>query len=42
VLTDTESTSGTLVNGTKIDGERPLRAGDTLKLGDVELRYEGA
>ncbi|HYR94935.1 MAG TPA: FHA domain-containing protein [Methylomirabilota bacterium] len=42
VLTDTESTSGTLLNGTKIDAEHPLRAGDTLKLGDVELKYEGA
>jgi len=42
VLADLGSTSGTLVNGTKIEGEHALRAGDTLKIGEVELSYEPA
>jgi hypothetical protein len=41
-LNDLGSTSGTLVNGTKIEGEHALREGDTLRLGEVELRYERA
>ena len=42
VLNDVGSTSGTLVNGTRIEGEQALREGDVLKLGEVELRYERA
>jgi hypothetical protein len=42
VLSDLGSTSGTLVNGAKIDAERALRQGDLIGLGDVELRYERA
>ena len=33
VLRDLGSTNGTFVNGEKLDGERPLRDGDTLKFG---------
>ena len=33
VLRDLGSTNGTYVNGEKLDGERPLRDGDTLKFG---------
>jgi hypothetical protein len=40
VVADVGSTSGTLVNGAKIDGEQPLREGDHITLGEVVLRYE--
>jgi len=42
VLADIGSTSGTLLNGAKIEGEQPLREGDLIGLGEVELRYERA
>jgi hypothetical protein len=39
VISDSGSTSGTLVNGVKLDGEQPLRDGDVVKVGTLELRY---
>jgi FHA domain-containing protein len=38
-IADRGSTSGTLVNGVKIDGEQALRDGDIVKVGALELRY---
>jgi hypothetical protein len=35
---DEGSTNGTIVNGERIDGERPLREGDELQIGQVRLR----
>jgi hypothetical protein len=35
---DEGSTNGTMVNGERIDGERPLREGDELQIGRVRLR----
>ncbi len=40
VLQDLGSTSGTVVNGTRVTGERTLQRGDAIRLGDTELRYE--
>jgi len=41
VLRDLGSTTGTLVNGTRLVGEQPLHDGDVIRMGDVELRFEG-
>lgn len=35
---DEGSRNGTMVNGERIDGERPLREGDELQIGRVHLR----
>lgn len=40
IIRDLNSTNGTFINGTQINGEAPLRAGQTLRLGQVELRLE--
>jgi FHA domain-containing protein len=40
-ISDSGSTSGTLVNGAKLAGEQPLRDGDVIKIGALELVYEG-
>ena len=37
---DLESTNGTLLNGEPLHGEAELRPGDTIRIGDTELRYE--
>jgi tetratricopeptide (TPR) repeat protein len=37
---DMGSGNGTMVNGETIAAETPLKAGDTLTMGDTELRYE--
>jgi hypothetical protein len=39
-IADRGSTSGTLVNGVKIEGEQTLHDGDVVKVGALELRYE--
>lgn len=39
-VTDTGCGNGTLVNGSRVAGAQPLRSGDVIRVGDVELRYE--
>ena len=39
-LVDLGSTNGTWVNGTRMDGRHKLRPGDTVRIGDTELRFE--
>jgi hypothetical protein len=41
VLTDV-STNGSYVNGRRIDGSRVLRAGDVIRIGEEEFRFEGS
>jgi pSer/pThr/pTyr-binding forkhead associated (FHA) protein len=40
VVKDLNSTNGTFINGERVT-EAPLRAGQTLRLGQVELKLEG-
>lgn len=42
VLTDVGSVNGTLLNGMRVPPHRPqpLRAGDNIRIGDVEMRFE--
>lgn len=40
-LRDLGSTNGTYVNGRRIRGERVLRPGDRIRLGDTILKYRG-
>ena len=40
VVHDLNSTNGTFINGTQITGEAVLKPGQTLKLGQIELRLE--
>ena len=40
IVKDLNSTNGTFINGTQITGEGELKSGQTLKLGQVELRLE--
>jgi hypothetical protein len=37
---DVGSTNGTFVNGTKLDGPRKLAAGDVIRVGETDLRFE--
>lgn len=37
---DLGSTNGTYVNGVRIDGSRKLTAGDVVRVGETDLRYE--
>jgi FHA domain-containing protein len=39
-VTDVGSTNGTYVNGVRIDRPRKLVAGDVVRAGETELRYE--
>jgi pSer/pThr/pTyr-binding forkhead associated (FHA) protein len=39
-VNDLNSTNGVLVNGRRIAGATPLRAGDRIELGTSELRFE--
>ncbi|MES1248605.1 MAG: FHA domain-containing protein, partial [Actinomycetota bacterium] len=39
-VTDTGSTNGTFVNGIRIDRPRKLVAGDVVRTGETELRFE--
>jgi pSer/pThr/pTyr-binding forkhead associated (FHA) protein len=40
VLTDLDSTNGTLVDGERIHGEVPIAPGAFVRLGDVQLLFE--
>jgi len=40
-LQDLGSTNGTYVNGAQIEGPRRLAAGDVVRIGETELRYDG-
>jgi pSer/pThr/pTyr-binding forkhead associated (FHA) protein len=40
-LHDLDSTNGTYVNGTRIDGPRRLAPGDVVRVGETELRFDG-
>lgn len=40
LISDAGSSAGTAVNGARIAGERVLRSGDTIGVGDVTLRFE--
>ncbi len=39
-LHDLGSTNGTFVNGIRLDGPRRLAAGDVVRVGETDLRYE--
>ncbi|MGE5691986.1 MAG: FHA domain-containing protein [Pseudomonadota bacterium] len=39
-IEDADSRNGTIVNGTRVYDARPLRAGDIVRLGDLELRVD--
>lgn len=41
VVKDLGSTNGTFVNGAQVQGETPLRNGDSVQFGAVRFRYEG-
>jgi hypothetical protein len=41
-LEDLDSTNGTYVNGTRVDGVAPLGFGDELQIGQVRMRLERA
>ena len=40
IVNDLNSTNGTFINGDKITGEAPLKPGQILRLGQIELRLE--
>src|SRR6185369_1942512 len=40
VINDLNSTNGTFINGEKVTGENVLKPGQTLRLGQVEMRLE--
>ncbi len=40
VLVDLASTNGTLVNGVRVDSERLLADGDTVRIGTTDLTFE--
>lgn len=40
VIKDLNSTNGTFINGTQISGEAVLKPGQTLRLGQVEMRLD--
>jgi len=42
VVRDLNSTNGTFINGHQVAGEAPLKTGQILRLGQVELRLEDA
>jgi pSer/pThr/pTyr-binding forkhead associated (FHA) protein len=37
---DLNSTNGTFVNGSRLDGRRRLREGDVVQIGETELKFE--
>ena len=39
-LVDLGSTNGTWVNGTRMNGRHKLRTGDSVRIGETELRFE--
>ena len=40
-VVDLDSTNGTFVNGHRVDGPQRLSAGDIVRVGETELRFEG-
>jgi pSer/pThr/pTyr-binding forkhead associated (FHA) protein len=40
VVRDLNSTNGTFINGAQVTGEAPVRGGQILRLGQVEMRLE--
>src|SRR6204780_1930459 len=40
IVHDLNSTNGTFINGHQVSGEAPLKAGQILRLGQVEIRLE--
>ncbi len=42
VIRDLNSTNGTFINGHQVTGEAPLKAGQILRLGQIEIRLEDA
>jgi FHA domain len=40
-IDDIGSTNGTFVNGEPVDGPRRLRAGDVVRIGETDLRFDG-
>jgi pSer/pThr/pTyr-binding forkhead associated (FHA) protein len=40
VLTDLESTNGTMVDGERVEGETPLAPGAFIRFGDVSMVFE--
>lgn len=42
IIKDLNSTNGTFINGEQITGEAPLKSGQILRLGKIELRLETA
>jgi pSer/pThr/pTyr-binding forkhead associated (FHA) protein len=40
IVEDLNSTNGTFVNGERLSGSRPLRAGDVITIGQTQLTYE--
>ena len=40
IVKDLDSTNGTFVNGNKVSGENPLKSGEILRLGQLEMRLE--
>jgi pSer/pThr/pTyr-binding forkhead associated (FHA) protein len=41
VIKDLNSTNGTFINGEKVNGESVFKPGQTLRLGQVELKIDG-
>ena len=39
MIEDLGSTNGTLVNGTRIDGEQVLQDGDVISVGATHMRF---
>jgi predicted component of type VI protein secretion system len=42
VVRDLNSTNGTFINGNQVAGEAPLKPGQILRLGQIEMRLEDA
>src|SRR5271154_5811443 len=42
VIRDLNSTNGTFINGHQVSGEAPLKPGQILRLGQIEIRLEDA
>jgi len=42
VVRDLNSTNGTFINGNQVSGEAPLKPGQILRLGQIEMRLEDA
>jgi hypothetical protein len=40
-IEDVGSTNGTFVNGERVDRPRRLRAGDVVRIGETDLRFDG-